>query len=63
MARKVPIQEITKGQVVLAADGDWWQVTATDINVRNKTVVLHTRHQNGKKGWVQGAIGDLRVIR
>lgn len=63
MARKLPIQEITRGQWVRANDGDWWQVTKTDVDVRSKTVVLHTRTKAGKTGWVQGAIGDLRVVR
>ncbi|MBE1502676.1 hypothetical protein H4696_009776 [Amycolatopsis lexingtonensis] len=61
---QLPIQEITKGCVVQAADGDWWRVTATDVDLDTGTVVLTTRHTgDGRKGWIQGAVGDQRTVR
>ncbi len=60
----LPIQEITTGCVVQAADGDWWRVTSTDVDLDTGTVVLNTRHPGtGRKGWIQGAVGDQRTVR
>jgi hypothetical protein len=61
----LPIQEITEGHVVRGTDGQWWRVTRTDVNLPTKTVVLYT-HLDGdrkRRGWLQGAIGDLREVR
>ncbi|MET8847991.1 hypothetical protein [Amycolatopsis sp. NPDC004625] len=60
----LPIQEITTNCVVQAADGDWWRVTSTDVDLNSGTVVLKTYHPGtGRDGWVQGAVGDQRAVR
>jgi len=62
--RTLPIQEITRGHVVQGADGGWWRVTKTDVDIAGKTVVLYIRSEaTGKSGWLQGPIGELRTGR
>lgn len=63
--QRIPIQEITAGQVVRGGDGQWWRVLRTDVDLTTKTVVLYTELDSPpyRKGFLQGAIGDPRDIR
>jgi hypothetical protein len=63
--QRIPIQEITAGQVVRGGDGQWWRVLSTDVDITTKTVVLHTELDSPphREGSLQGAIGDPRDIR